>query len=413
MTKKIMLVIVLGLAIRIILGLSTFHSDIQPFYFAGDVIAKGNLLNFYDYLGRLPLDSPVLKVYPPNLFNYPPMVYFFLGPVSYLLSLPFSRDLLHNFIFNLPSILGNIQFNFLLLALKTLYLPFDALIALLLYKLFKDPDKKFWALTLWIFNPVNLYATYMIGQFDIIPAFFVVAAIYFAVKKSRIFLSAILLGFGMAFKIYPLLFLIPLAFVKPGWIDRIKIFLIGFTPYILSMLPFLPSRGFRTNALLAGQTTKSLYATLPISGGESIVYFLAFVLFFYIVYLFSKNDLASLWKKFFILMLIFFIFTHYHLQWFVWITPFFIIDLVESRMKSWPIIFVILFSWVGLITFFDPGLSTWLFSPIFPALYGQPGVWQLIGLKIDLNTARSLLQTVFVSAAMYYIYRYFPKRIEE
>jgi len=125
MTKKILMVLTIGVLIRLFLAFSTFHSDVQPFYFAGEVIAKGNVLNFYDYLGNLPLSDPILKIYPTNLFNYPPLVYFFLGPVSYVISLPFNRELLHDFIFKLPSLLGNIQLNFLLLVLKLPYLIFD------------------------------------------------------------------------------------------------------------------------------------------------------------------------------------------------------------------------------------------------------------------------------------------------
>ena len=142
MKRKIIIVIVIGLLIRLFLAFSTFHSDIQPFYFAGDVIAKGNVLNFYDYLGKLPVSDPILKIYPTDLFNYPPLVYFFLGPLSYLVSLPFSRSLLHDFIFNLPGLLGNLQLNFLLLTLKLPYLPFDLGIACFLFQILQGPQKQ-------------------------------------------------------------------------------------------------------------------------------------------------------------------------------------------------------------------------------------------------------------------------------
>ena len=221
MKRKIIIVLVVGLLIRLFLGFSTFHSDIQPFYFAGDVIAKGNILNFYDYLRKLPVNDPILKIYPADLFNYPPLVYFFLGPVSYLFSLPFSRSLLHGFIFNLPGLLGNLQLNFLLLALKLPYLPFDLGIAYFLFKFFKNPKNKFLAFTIWMFNPVNLYATYMMGQFDVIPTFFAIAALYFAVRKDKYFLAALFLGLGASFKIFPALFLIPLALStrKMAWTE--------------------------------------------------------------------------------------------------------------------------------------------------------------------------------------------------
>lgn len=405
MRKAFVLILIIGVLIRLVLAAVTFHSDIQPFYFAGEVIAKGNVLNFYDYLKGLPANSPILKIYPTYLFNYPPLVYFFLGPISYLISLPFSRDLLHNFIFDLPSLLGNIQLNFLLLAFKLPYIFFDIAVGLLLFRFFKEPKNKLLAFTLWMFNPINLYATYMMGQFDIIPTFLTVVALYLAVKKNKIFVAAFLLGLGASFKVFPFLFLIPLALMKEKWWERVKIVGIGVLTYFVTILPFLNSLGFRSTALVAGQTTKSLYAALPISGGESIILFPLFIFFFYIVFYYSKGSLDGLWKKFFILLLIFFVFTHYHPQWLIWLTPFLIIDLVKSKLRHWPLVVLVFVSWLGLVSFFDSGLSVWLFSPIAPVLYGAPGIWESLGVVVDLNMARSILQTVFASTAFYYIYR--------
>jgi len=251
----------------------------------------------------------------------------------------------------------------------------------------------------------------MMGQFDIIPVFFTIASLYFAVKKKRIFLSSFMLGLGISFKIYPLLFLIPLAFTKNKWVDRIKVCVIGVLPYLFCILPFIGSKGFRTTALLAGQTTKSMYAVLPISGGESIIIYMAAVLFIYIAFLYSTNSIDQLWSKYFLLMLLFFIFTHYHPQWFLWITPFLILDLIESKLKSLPLILLSFLSWIGLVIFFDPGLSTQLFAPLIPHLKNLPGIWQILGINININLARSYLQTIFVAVGFYYLYKYFPKKV--
>lgn len=410
MKNKIIWIFIIGILIRLGLAFSTFHSDTQPFYFAGEVIAKGNVANFYDYLWDLPKDDATLKVYPPYLFNYPPLVYFFLGPISYLVSLPFSRELMSGFIFDLPNQLGNLQLNFLLLTLKLPYLVFDLGIAALLFKFFKEPKNKLLAFGLWMFNPINLYATYMMGQFDVIPTFLTILALYFAVKREKFFPAAVFLGLGASFKIFPFLFLIPLALMKDKWMDRIKIVGLGALTYVATILPFINSAGFRATALVAGQTTKSMYATLPISGGESIILFPFLVLFFYLVFLFLTAKLEDLWKRFFSIILLFFVFTHYHPQWLLWLTPFLVIDLVKSGLKHWPLVLITFISWLGLVTLFDPGLSVWLFSPILPNLYGQVGIWESLGVNIDLNMARSYLQTIFVSVATYYIYRYFPKK---
>ena len=413
MKKSITFILIFGVLVRLFLAFSTFHSDVQPFYFAGETIAKGNVFNFYDYLGNLPSNDPTLKIYPTYLFNYPPLVYFFLGPVNYFMSLPFGRELMHSFIFDLPHLLGNLQLNFLLLMLKLPYLVFDLGVALLLYKFFEKPKNKFLAFTIWMFNPINLYSTYMMGQFDVIPTFLTVLALYLAVKKNKYFLSALFLGLGASFKIFPFLFLVPLALMKDKWWDRIRIIGIGVLTYVITILPFINSSGFRSTALVAGQTTKSMYASLPISGGESIILFPFLILFFYLVFFFKKADLTKLWSRFFIIILLFFVFTHTHPQWFLWLTPFLVIDLVKSRFNHWPLIILAFLSWLGLVTLFDPGLSVWLFSPLQPTLYGQVGIWESLGINVDLNIARSYLQTIFTSTALYYIYYYFPKKVKQ
>jgi len=409
MKKSIVFIIVLGVLVRLFLALGTFHPDIKAFYYAGEVISKGNILNFYDYLRNLPVSDPILKIYPADLFIYPPLMYFSLGQITHLLTLPFDGNLLRSFVFDLPGILGNWQLNLLLLALKLPYLAFDLGVALLLFKLFENPKSKFLALTLWMFNPINLHATYMMGQFDIIPTFFTILALYLVAKKDKFLLAALFLGLGASFKIFPFLFLIPLALIREKWIDRFKAIGIGIGTYALTILPFLGSSGFRATALVAGQTTKSMYAALPISGGESIILFPFSILFFYLIFFFKKADLKNLWERFFIVILLFFIFTHYHPQWFVWLTPFLVIDLIKSKLSHWPLVVISFISWLGLVTFFDPGLSTRLFAPIVPSLQNASGIWESLRINFDLNGSRSILQTLFVGAAAYYIFYHFPK----
>ena len=409
MNKKTVWILVVGILIRLLLAFSTFHSDIQPFYFAGEVISKGNILNFYDYLSELPKDSPILSIYPTYLFNYPPMVYFFLGPISYLLSLPFSQELMHYFIFDPSSLMGNLELNFLLLTLKLPYLIFDIGIAVFLYRLFDDSKQRNLALSFWILNPFNLYSTYMMGQFDIIPTFLTVLALYLAVKRKKVLLSAFFLGIGASFKIFPFLFLIPLALLETKWWRRIVTVGVGILVYVASILPFINSQGFRVTAFVAGQTTKSFFAAIPISRGESIILFLFSVLFFYLIFYFKKVGFNDLWKKFFIIILLFFVFTHYHPQWFLWLVPFLIIDLVRSDLKHWPLAALSLVSWLGLVIPFDPRLSVWLFAPIFPKLYGAMGIGERLGMPVDSDIYKSILQTLFVSAAAYYLYFHFPR----
>ena len=404
MLKKIKFLFTLALVVRLLLAFGTYHSDAAVFPFAGRVIFTGHAGDFYDYLWDLPDNAPELKIYPRNLFNYPPVTYFSLGTVSGILTAPLG-GFVDEFIYNLEDTFGDIRLNILLLVIKLPLLAFDLGTLYFLLKMFEKESQKKAVYILWLFNPVNLYATYMMGMYEIIPVFFVVASLYFAKKRGKL-ASALMLGLGASFKIFPLMFLVPLSATTSDWRERLKIFAAGFGVYIISILPFLGSTGFRQTALVAGQTMKSLYLTLPISGGEAIIPYLALYIFFSLAFLINKGNAQVLWKRYFYILLLFFMLTHYHPQWFLWITPFFIYDFVYSKYKNWLVLAIALFSYFGLITLFDPGLSTRLFAPIFPHLYEAPGLWELLGIRFDLNFARSVLHTLFVGAALYWFVYY-------
>src|SRR3989339_103681 len=302
MKKYILIILSLGIVLRILLSFISYHSDIVPFDFAGKIISQGNITNFYDYLWDLPDNHPYLKVYPKNLFNYPPLPYFFLGGASLLTTWIVDPVIHNNFVLNFSSTLGNPQLNLLLLLMKLPYFFFDIALAFVLMGLFKTEKEKKWAFALWIFNPVNIYATYMIGQFDIIPTFLTVLAISWVVRNKSLLPSAVLLGLGAGFKIFPLLFIIPLVLVKTDWWERFKILFTSGITYLVFSFPFILSEGFRRTAMLAGQTTKSFYAQIPISGGESVILFLVAVIFLYILFFFKKTEIEDIWKRFFVMI---------------------------------------------------------------------------------------------------------------
>lgn len=416
MKKSLWTILMIGIILRIILASITYHPDIQVFDLSGEILKRGNNLTLYDYLYSLDKDNVMVKNFPPQALNYPPAAYFLLGGTSSIFTSIIPPQIHADFLFNTRNILGNIYLNLHLLMLKLPYFFFDLGCAFLLFKFFDDPKKKMLTITLWIFNPLTLYATFMMGQFDIIPTFFVILSL-FLVKKGQdsgiknILWAAICLGIGVAFKIYPILFLIPLASLTRLWIDRFKIILVGLLPYILTLLPFLPSQGFRTNALLANQLNKSFFAQIPVSGGESIILFLATLVFFYFTFLHQRLEKNSLWQSFFIVILIFFIFTHFHPQWFLWLTPFLIIEAVSNGFKNLFITLTAFFSWFILLFFFDQSLTLGLFAPINPQLFQGNDLMSLIGLNLDINFSRSVLHTIFVGSALYFIYSYFPKKL--
>ncbi len=407
--KKIWIIFTIGIAVRLLIAFSTFHPDIQTFNLAGQVIAAGNILNFYDYLSAISDTDPVKHI---AVFNYPPLIYYFFGLFNFIFANLLGLNAINQFILDNLANYGNLLFNLHLFLLKIPYLIVDLLVGWIFLQLFAQKKEKLLALGLWMFNPVNLYATYMMGQFDIIPTFFTVLAIYLAVK-NKLSWAALALGFGIAFKIYPIFLLVPLILLGRGYRERIKLIMISLLPYIISILPYISSIGFRTNALFASQSSKSLYANIPISGGESLILFPLILGFIYLLMLKEKIHKEDIWKNFLIILLLFYVLTHFHPQWLIWVTPFLIIELVNKRFENIFPVLTILFSWIGSLFFFDPSLTIGLFSPVWPFLKTLPGIWELMQIQIDYNISRSFIQTIFAASAIYLIYRYLPKRAND
>lgn len=371
-------ILIIGILLRIILSISTFHPDIMAFKLGGEVVASGKVLNLYDYSNS---DIAIL--------NYPPLIYWFHG--------------LFNFFFGSMTWMSDI------LLLKLPYLIFDILGGLIIFKFFDSYKKSILAFSFWMFNPISLYATYMIGQFDIIPTFFTMLSVYL-VTKGKLNWAALALGGGIAFKLYPIFLLIPLVILGKNLIDKIKLILLALLPYALTVLPYLPSANFKSNALFASQSDKSLYANIPVSGGEAILLFPAALVFFYLLIWHKGLDKSSLWKIYLSPLLLFFLFTHYHPQWLIWITPFLIIDLVSDRLKNILPIFLIFGSWFGSLFFFDPSLTSGIFAPIWPDLQNAPSLWNLLNLNVDYNFSRSILQTISAGSFLYLIYQHLLKK---
>ncbi len=385
---------IIGIVIRLVISASTWHPDFRTFQFAGQEVAAGNILNLYDHINTIE-DQKIRQVI---VLNYPPAVYWTFGLYTFIVAGTLHLSLLTDYLIEQAGDFGNIWFSLHLLAVKSIYLFFDIGCAFLLAKLFDDPKKKLLVFVFWMFNPINLMASYMMGQFDIIAVFFSVYCLVLA-KQKRFFWAALMLGIGAAYKIYPLFLVVPLMLMKNKWLDRIQIGLIAILPYIFTMLPYLSSSGYKATALLAGQSLKSFYTQIPISGGEAILLFPAALMSIYLYYYY--RGIVSLWRSFLAVLLIFFIFTHTHPQWLVWVSPLLIIELISSQFKNGLLISVIFLSWFGLLFFFDPSLNVGLFAPIWPGLYNSESLWQWWHLNPDYTFFRSLLQSLFVSAAVF------------
>ena len=119
---------------------------------------------------------------------------------------------------------------------KMPYLLFDLASVFVLWKFVKKKMIRKTVIILWLFNPVSLYASYMMGQFDIIPVFFTLTGFYFLNKSPKA--AFLIFGVAAAFKIYALLFMLPVAIIYGATpLQRLKLITFGLIPLFIFSVP--------------------------------------------------------------------------------------------------------------------------------------------------------------------------------
>ena len=271
MTKKIAILAIIGLVIRLVLIPITMHADFRAYNLAAYLITqKGQLWSFYDYISRLPRTDRILEVFMDDgLFIYPPLAYLAHALFMWLFSPLYPWQTLNTLILYFDHVRPDPNLPWLLYLLKFPYLVADAAGLIILLKLV-DPRRRLMAAALWIFNPVTIYSSYMLAQFDIYIAVFLLLALLLA-ARGRSFWAAIFIGIAAGFKPFPLL-LAP--FLGIGLWGKAKHTAVALLTYLAIIFPYLSSPAFKQYALLANQTEKLWFAKISVSGGQYISVFL-------------------------------------------------------------------------------------------------------------------------------------------
>lgn len=360
MNKKIFAIIIgVGILLRLILSITTYHSDLGAFALAGKyIVGEGKWLSFYDTIASKDAQGVLVVHRDDMVFNYQPLAYL-IPSVFYL---PFS-----GIVKQTGDLLINRQWvnaqsspvNFTLLLYKLPMLAADLAILFLIAKFFQKRRDRRLAQLLWIANPIAIYVSSIMGQVDIIIAFFILAALFlYKIKKPT--QSAILIAISALIKPIGLI-LIPLLALHYYRKTR-KIFpsllliVSGATTYLLGILPYINSASYRYYALFAEQINKSIYASISIASGHDIpLFFIAYALI-----------AVLLWRKKIRLntaigtaLLSSLAFTHFHPQWLVWLMP--ILILYSVRKNDFFTYLISILCWFGVLFSFDDTLHLKMF----------------------------------------------------
>jgi len=340
--------------------------------------------------------------------------------------------------------------------MKTPFLISDVAIAFLLYKIVEElthnkglAEK---AAFLWFLNPFVIWISSAWGMWDTLPALFSLVAFYFLLRKKYA-LAAVFLSLGVASKLYPALFLVPIAVyifrlspVGDRWKNCLKFFSVFTGATVLLFIPYFGMiESFFTDYFLVHPTVSgvapnhltiavayglsywSVYSlhlllNLPVSAEVisyvSIVSILLVALALVLVYWRTVKmhfqrpayDLALA-----LLLPVFALYLSYRIiceQFFIWAIPFMVILCVGGRIKG---AFYWAASLVALLYVFLNCPLPFFFLPLAPwytnALLGMiHAVWAVGTLRF---VALAVLGCVFSILLVFMLFQLFTTRASQ
>ncbi|MBI2939041.1 MAG: hypothetical protein HYY04_01280 [Chloroflexi bacterium] len=275
---------------------------------------------------------------------------------------------------------------------KALYLPFDLAIGWALGRLV-PADRRSLVWALWGLSPVTLVSAYMMGQNDLMATSFVVLATLAGTQamlanrgdttKTHPWsdLAAVLLGLGAAFKSYPLFLVLPFGFLLcPRKRDLARFVALGAAPFVVAIVPFLPSAAFRLGVLLNPEAQR-IFAGIPGVGPAGISPFIAgyVALLTVLAYRRSATRPAPIPLPVIAFLVVGLMLgaSNWPFYWMVWLTPFVVWSVATS-----PLTYGNALGYAALFLFWTWGwgtrASSGLFLPVFPGALSVPPVIGLL-----------------------------------
>lgn len=309
-----------------------------------------------------------------------------------------------------------VLFNF---AVKVPFLISDVLMTLLLYKIVveytnnrKLAEK---GALLWFLNPLVIWISAAWGMWDTLPALLSMASVFFLVKKKIAF-SAVCLSLSVALKLYPALFLVPIAFFlfRTDRANRWKniarflsVFsvssLLLFVPYLNYIANFFVGSFGANSGVAAGSggtpislsywsvASLNLLLNIPVNNvAIQVASTLSTVLVVVFIGLsYWKTSKFTFQKPIFDLFAAFLLsllalFLSYRMvleQWILWVLPFIVFFSAIGKVKSslfWAVSFVafVFAAFNCLLPLFFLPLAPWVGDVLLPMITWMISVWQ-------------------------------------
>lgn len=281
-----------------------------------------------------------------------------------------------------------------LFLMKSPYLIFDFAIGWFLLKLALSKEFALTGYKLWMLNIVVLQSVYAVGGAYLIPAFFIIASLYAAVRK-RPYLCIVFLSLGGATKLFPYVLIIPAALLLGhDWKKRFLLLLTSVAVSVIVYLPFYLSSG---NSVL-GLFTLSHMQYQPI-----ITWSLrgVFVILYSFIVLSALKDsrLANPQNKllYYFAMVLFLSYATFPMRfrYFVFITP--LLALIIPRYKKMAIFTGLIVLMLAFLWLPERDLQLGLFAPLNVNYFlSLPTIQELVGRFVNIEIIYKALARILV-----------------
>lgn len=413
----------MGILIRLIFMPITLHSDLFFIHQYPALFYLEGTWNIYGYIQTHYQESIALH----GWNYYPPATYLIIlvwQLVVHLVSPTFYTLMQNLFAFENSGggsigqflIMYSDPFRFMnIFLMKLPYMVFDIAALVLLIRLAQKQNRSCALIALfWWLNPLSIYATYMFGQLDIIPAVLTLCAVSrFSTKESITvkdkMICLFVLGLATGFKLYPILLVVPtLLVIEKSWMVRVKLLAaFGIVPLILTMVMYsstihLLSVWYPSFILRATEQT-------ILASAKQIAFFVLYLLVTIAAWRFQKPSLPFLSGMYIVIFFGLFSLTQYHsLHYLLWMLPFlplWFTNIKHVYFLSW-ILFILLVGFRIMARQHQLGL----FIPIDPLLFSSlpslaEGIGNYIPYRVVSDTAYTVYQGILITGAVLITFR--------
>lgn len=355
--KKIIAVLfAAGMLIRIFFMCTTYFGDIYYIYMPPMLWTEHGHFNIYDYIKQ---HGQMLN----GWIYYPPALFFVVSGTiksitAVLPGFPQWIELLNRGdIANAMADPSRFQYLF---AMKLPFLLCDAAATAILLRIGRPNIRKF-IVAFWILNPQVIHTTYIVGQFDVLIALCMAAAILLFYRDKQI-ASSLVLGAATALKVFPGIVLFLQSFTggkKPG--RMILLFMLGILISVALTVPFLLHRG--TGVLESYFTYPGIGSA---EGGGVAKFFIrltpVILLSFYMLAK-QRSHPDFLTDATVVLLSTFLLTVRFEDRYLLWIYPAVIIYASQDKKTALLPILILIFVNLSTLTFYSDVITN-VFSPL-------------------------------------------------